>query len=170
MGKGFYHMSTEDRAAVLTAADATEVPIKLRNKLYAALGRLVKGDPKKISADFIAKWATAEHEGNESKFSFLQAWAQDTSGAAVLMSDKFSKSVVETDEVAFAWVTKFDLYASKNAYAHPLQMAFCDKLLAAAKTRAHNDPKHRKDSTQIQNQATATETKMLQIRINTTLK
>ena len=67
--------------------------------------------------------------------------------------------MAETDEVAFAWVTKFDLYALKNAWTHPMQMTFCDKLLAAAKTRAHCDPKHRKDTTQLQNQATATETK-----------
>ena len=116
MDKGFYHMTTEDRTALLTAADSTEVPIKLRNKLYVALGRLVKQGTKNISAEFIAKWKLAEDEGNESKFVFLQSWAQDTSGAVVLLNEKFSTSVAETDEVAFAWATKFDLYALKNAY------------------------------------------------------
>ena len=86
-------------------------------------------------------------EGNESKFVFLQTWAQYTSGAAIVMSEKFSKSATETDEVSWTWVTKFDLYALKDAYAHPMQMAFCDKLLAAAKSRPHNDPKHRRDTT-----------------------
>ena len=106
MAKGYYHMSTEDRTALLTAADSTEVPIKLRNKLYAALGRLVKQGTKKISAEFIAKWKLAEDEGNESKFVFLQSWAQDTSGVALVMSEKFSKAVVETEEVSYTWVTK----------------------------------------------------------------
>ena len=114
MGKGFYHMTTEDRTALLTAADSTDVPIKLRNKMYAALGRLVKQGTKKVSADFIAKWKLAEDEGNESTFVFLQPWAQDTSGAALVMSEKFSKAVVETDEVSYTWVTTLDLYANKT--------------------------------------------------------
>ena len=159
MTKSYYHMSTEDRTALLTAADSTEVPIKLRNKLYAALGRLVKQGPKKISADFIAKWQRAEMEGNESKFVFLQTWAQDTSGAAIVMSERFSKSATETDEVSWTWVTKFDLYVFKDAYSHPMQMALCDKLLAAAKSRPHNDPKHRRDTTNNNEQATYTKTK-----------
>ena len=167
MVKGFYNLSAEDRTAVLTAADSAGVPIKLRNKLYAALDRLVKQGPKKISADFIAKWQRAEMEGNESKFVFLQTWAQDTSGAAIVMSERFSKSATETDEVSWTWVTKFDLYALKDAYSHPMQMTFCDKLLAAAKSRPHNDPKHRKDTTQIPKQATSTETKNDTKHLNT---
>ena len=114
MANNYYHMSTEDRTALLTAADSSEVPLRVRNKLYTALGHIVKQRTKKMSAEFIAKWERAERDGNESKFVFLQTWAQDTSGAAIVMSERFSKSATETDEISWTWVTQFDLYARKT--------------------------------------------------------
>ena len=104
---------------------------------------MVKSD--RVSSDFVQRWRTAQEGCADKKFEFLQAWAKDTTGAEVCMSERFTHESLEESKEGFEWYTKYDLYAAKNAYAHPLQMSFCDKLLAAAKSRVHCDPKHRKE-------------------------
>ena len=139
-------MSAEDRAEVLSAEGSLDVPVRCRNRLYAALGRMIRSD--RVSNDFVQRWQTAQEGGANAKFEFLQTWAKDTTGAEVCLAERFSRESKEESKEGFEWYTKYDLYAAKNAYAHPLQMSFCDKLLAAAKSRVHCDPKHRKDKKQ----------------------
>ena len=150
---GFYKMSAEDRMAILSAKDSSEVPVKVRNRLYAALGRLVKSASHRVSPAFLQKWQAAQAAGNETKFSFLQTWARDTTGSEVVMSERFTRATTESNKEKYSWVTKYDLYAAKQAWANPLQMGYCDKLLAVARTRPHSDPKHKKDSTQSHKQS-----------------
>ena len=61
----FYKLSAEDRAILIGAASAKDVPVKLRNKVYAALNRFVGS--KRVSKVVATKWEKATEAGNDAK-------------------------------------------------------------------------------------------------------
>ena len=140
---GFYELSAEDRAAILTSKKSSDVPVAIRNRVYAAIGRFVQKPT--IDKETVKKWELASEGGQTGKFEFLQQFAKDTSGSSISMSEVHTKSAMEYDDTKFEWLTKWDLLAKKNAYLDPMLMRYCEKLLSAAKQRRHHDPKHKSD-------------------------
>ena len=138
-----YKMTADERASILDAKDSKDVPIKLRNKLYAALNRFLTSP--KVTRSVAEAWKNAADKGHHSKFEFLQTWARDTSGGQVALEELHRKESTDTDELLYSWITKYDLYINKNAYRFPQIMVYCDKLIAAARSKKHVDPKFRND-------------------------
>ena len=119
------------------------MPIKLRNKVYAALNRFVH--TAKVTPEVAQSWEAAETKGSHAKFDFLQSWIKDTSGGQVKLMETHEKSTDAFEDSSWTWVTKWDLYLDKKAFGNPEMRAYCDKLLANAKTRKHPDIKFRND-------------------------
>ena len=140
---GFYELSAEDRAAILTSKKSSDVPVAIRNRVYSAIARFVQKPT--IDKETVKKWELASEGGQTGKFEFLQQFAKDTSGSSISMSEVHTKSAMEYDDTKFEWLTKWDLLAKKNAYLDPMLMRYCEKLLSAAKQRRHHDPKHKND-------------------------
>ena len=140
---GFYELSAEDRAAILTSKKSSDVPVAIRNRVYSAIARFVQKPT--IDKETVKKWELASEGGQTGKFEFLQQFAKDTSGSSISMSEVHTKSAMEYDDTKFEWLTKWDLLAKKNAYLDPMLMRYCEKLLSAAKQRRHHDPKHKSD-------------------------
>ena len=139
----FYKLSAEDRAVVLKATSSKDVPIRTRNKLYAALGRFL-GKPG-VPASVVKSWESAEAKGPHGKFEFLQTWAKDTSGGEVKLTERHETTTNEYDGHEYGWVTKWDLYLQKKAFDSPEMKVYCDKMLANAKTKKHTDPRFKND-------------------------
>ena len=79
------------------------------------------------------------------KFSFLQKLARDVTGSDVEVWENFAKDTNEFDHETWGWVTKYDLYAKKQAHASVEQKNYCDKLINAAKRKPHTDKRFKKD-------------------------
>ena len=139
----FYNLSADDRAVVLKAKSSKDVPIKTRNKLYAALGRFL--DKPSVPAAVAKTWENAETKGPHGKFELLQQWAKDTSGGTVKLTEKHNNLTDDYDDTEWSWMTKWDLYAAKKAFHVPELKAYCDKLIANAKSKKHPDPKFKND-------------------------
>ena len=61
------------------------------------------------------------------------------------MSEVHSKESVDYDETSYTWTTRTDLYISKKAFQFPEVRAYCDKIIATAKSKKHPDPKFKND-------------------------
>ena len=138
-----YKMSADERALILAAKDSKDVPIKTRNKLYSALNRFLTSPM--VTKKVADAWKAAADKGHHGKFEFLQQWAKDTSGGNVDLSEAHVKSSLDKDDIEYTWLTKYDLYINKKAYTHPQIMVYCDKLIAAARSKKHIDPKFKND-------------------------
>ena len=57
----FYQMSIDDKQVVLGAQSSLDVPAKVRNKLYAAIGRAL-GKPS-VNQHMVAEWKKATDSG-----------------------------------------------------------------------------------------------------------
>jgi hypothetical protein len=139
-----YQMKPDERATILSATTSKDVPVGLRNKLYSALKRcLIAG---KMSDDVADEWLATEAKGQMSKFDFLQKWAGDTSGGTIVLGLRVEQLAEDYDDTEYVWMTKMDLYLAKKALESADMKAYCDKLIAAAKSKKHTDPKHRNDT------------------------
>mgnify|MGYP003346170363 CR=1 FL=1 len=136
-------MTADERALILDAKDSKDVPVKLRNKLYAALNRFLTSP--RVTKSVAEAWKNAADKGHHSKFEFLQTWARDTSGGQVELEEVHRRESTDKDELMYSWITKYDLYINKNAYRFPQIMVYCDKLIAAARSKKHVDRKFRND-------------------------
>ena len=125
-----YKMTADERALILDARGSKDVPIKLRNKLYAALNRFLASP--RVTRSVADAWKNAADKGHHSKFEFLQTWARDTSGGQVELEEVHRRESTDKDELMYSWITKYDLYVNKNAYRFPQIMVYCDKLIASA--------------------------------------
>ena len=83
----FYQLDANDRAIILGANKPQDVPLKMRNRLYAAINRFVTSD--KITDHVLKQWEKASAT-NGGKFDFLVDWAKNTDGSEV--------KIVETHE------------------------------------------------------------------------
>ena len=104
----FYQLDAADRAAIIGARSSKEVPVKLRNKLYAALNRFL-GKPSVVSKKVADQWAAAEAKGNRGKFEFLKQWAMDTKGGQIRLEDEYTKGTEDLDLDEYSWLTECDL-------------------------------------------------------------
>ena len=132
----------------MAAQSSKDVPIKLRNKLYAALNRFVQR-PCNVDSKIAKQWAETEVKGSNSKFDFLKDWAKDTRGGELTLKDEHFKHVKDKNDELYTWYTRYELYFHYNAYKFPEMKSYADKLMLAAKTKPNTDPKFRKDTEMI---------------------
>jgi hypothetical protein len=136
-------LDADERALVLAARSSKDVPVKVRNKLYAALNRFVANG--KLGPDVLAAWEAAEAKGPHGKFEFLQQWASDTSGGNVSLQETHSIISEDGEASSWVWVTKYDLYNLKKAWGNPEMTNYCNKLMTGVKTKKNIDPKFKND-------------------------
>ena len=139
-----YQLKPDERATILSATSSKDVPVALRNKLYSALKRcLIAGKMSDVVAD---EWLATEAKGHTGKFDFLQKWAGDTSGGTIVLGHQVEQLTEDYDDTEYVWMTKMDLYLAKKALENADMKCYCDKLIAAAKSKKHTDPKHKNDT------------------------
>ena len=134
----FYRLNAQERSELLGATCSKDIPVKLRNKLYAAMNRYLTSS--KVTKEYVEKFAAADSKGPHGKFEFLQDWARDTSGGSIIVVETHSSTTQEEEGLQYTWVTKWDLYKDKEAFKYPEMRIYCDKLMNVAKTRKHTDP------------------------------
>ncbi len=142
---GFYQMDAEDRALVLNARMPKDIPLKVRNKIYSAIGRAL--DRPKISSAMAVAWRSAEtaEQPREAKFEFLRKFAQDTEGAEMNIWEMGERTQRSYEDDRYIWITKTELYVKMNAFKYKEVAIYCDKQLAGAPTRPHTEKRHRRD-------------------------
>jgi len=77
---------------VVDASCPTDVPIKDRNKLYAAMGRSVKGDS--VPAACVARYTT-ERQTTNGMFKLLQEWVQDPTWGKVTVLESHRRIILK---------------------------------------------------------------------------
>lgn len=129
-----YKISDADRDAVLTAASSLDVPISVRNKLYAALGRSLQ--KSWVPAAVLARW-TEDSENAGTKFAFLREWVQNTKFAHVQIKEQHIQRSEQFKAIIFGWSTKMDLDIKYQSATNPAGASYVSKLIAKAQTKAH---------------------------------
>ena len=138
--KAGYHIPPEIVQQVLDATEPADLDNKLRNKLYVAMGRSM--EKPGVPGAVLARWAE-DRKHNADKFHFLKEWAKDPSFGKMTLTETHYRKAVDYKETDYEWVTKYDLYSSKNAYAHQDQMDYCNEILSQARKKPH--PSHKKN-------------------------
>ena len=77
-------MTSEDYALVMSATSSLDVPVKVRNKLYAALARALA--KPNVSDKVLARWSE-DQEASASKFQFLKEWCKDTNFGEITITE-----------------------------------------------------------------------------------
>ena len=111
-GKG-YTVPEELKELVLTATNPGDVPVKERNKLYAAMGRLFeavsKGKPRfSISPAQLARYTEAKADTNL-MFPLLQEWVKDTTCAQVEVAERHRVTKSIYSDKSYGFYTMLDL-------------------------------------------------------------
>ena len=129
-----YKISDADRDAVLTAATSLDVPVGVRNKLYAALGRSLQ--KSWVPAAVLARWSE-DSENAGTKFCFLKEWVQNTKFAHVQVQERHLQRSEEFKAIIFGWSTKMDLDIKYQSATNPAGAAYVNKLIAKAQSKPH---------------------------------
>ncbi len=137
-----YVVEESVKNAILAATTAGEVDVKTRNQLYRGIARMF--ERPNVNASIMAKW-DRDKTKNVTKFAFLQEWVRDTSCATMLATELHERSSENVNEKGVKWLTKFEIYSRYSAYASSDAMAYCDLLIAKAKSRPNTDPQLRKN-------------------------
>ena len=141
-------MDADELAEILAATKSGQISLNLRKRCFLAIDRLV--NRPKIDPAIVAKWDEAESKGNAGKFEYLQLWAKDTSGSLMVVEQVHDDEQYDAKENQDLWMTKYEFYSKHNAWHHPTMMAWCEKYLAKAKTRNHNEKQHKADPEMMQ--------------------
>lgn len=129
-----YKISDADRNAVLTAASSLDVPVSVRNKLYAALGRSLQ--KPWVPATVLARWSE-DSENAGTKFAFLKEWVQHTKFGHVQIREQHIQRSEQFKAITFGWSTKMDLDIKYQSATNPTGASYVNKLIAKAQTKAH---------------------------------
>ncbi len=132
-----YSISPEDQAILRAAKTSKDVPSRVRNRLYAAISRMVAKN--NTNHRIITAWDACGEKGHTGKFSFLKMFAEDPSCAQCLCTQVFEKLTQDYAEKQWAWLTKFQVFAEFHAYSSPRAMHYCEELLAASKKRRNKN-------------------------------
>ena len=136
----------EVKELIAKALGPGDIPVKLRNKLYAAMDRMMKAAEagrKEISGAVLARFAEDKKDKNK-MFFFLQEWCNDTSCGSLRVTEEHVHKSYKYSESAYMWITPPELKLRFKAYKYPEMMVYCEKLLAGSKSKKH--PIHPKDN------------------------
>ena len=137
-----YHLTATEMAIVQSAKTARDIDVKIRNRLYAAIGRDCAS--KALTPSACRKWSACSAKGGRTrKFCFLKAWAKDPSGVSISVSETDTKPRTKGEE---QWITRFELYARYSAYQDVEAKEVCDAALGAAKEKRSTHHRHERDA------------------------
>lgn len=132
--KAPYLVDPEVKDRVLKALEASDVDVKIRNKLYAAMGRAL--DQPWIPGAVLARWAE-DSKDRKRKFAFLQEWVQDTAFGKVVVEERHVVLASTYEEQQYGWFTKMDLMVKFQGFQHEEGRAYVEKVISGARTRPH---------------------------------
>ena len=140
-----YNISPKLKEQVLQAASSSDVPIKERNKLYAALNRAMENFKDDLDPRIIAKWAAASDAKEDGKFSFLQEWVSDPQFGRVSLSEIRIQKTKTYQDTQYVWMTRADLYTKYSGWTSQEGKEHAEYLMSCAShTKKHPEKKHAK--------------------------
>ena len=133
-----YELQASDVEMIMNASGPGDIPVKMRNKWYGAIGRWQKlpGCP-----DYIMHC----DNNHESKFRMLQQSAQYKTRGRICRTGVHEKAEEGYTDDKWCWITKYDLYARLHAYHSPEAKEYADSILAQSKPKANPDKRFKMD-------------------------
>lgn len=129
-----YKVRAEDAAIVAAAASSADVPIMLRNKLYAALGRwLEKPD---VPPPVLARWAEDQNSAS-AKFLFLKEFVADPTWGQMKVLQRHEMSKDSYQHAEMMWATRLQVELQYKAHKSEANKAYVDKMLRKAQQKPH---------------------------------
>ena len=129
-----YKINPDDMEIIMSAGSSIDVPVKLRNKLYAALNRALQ--KPNVSDHVMARWSE-DHNNATNKFTFLKEWCKDTDFGQVDVSESHIKKSEKSKEMTLGYYSQMDLELKYNVANNPSAAAFIQKIIKTAKSIAH---------------------------------
>jgi hypothetical protein len=136
-GTGTYVLTPDDLKIMQEAQTSGDVPIKVRNRLYAALNRFMG---KCQDDELLDAWSKSPD-----KFSFLKLWSCDTTGRQVKVQFSETKQMEKNSGMRFVWKTEVDLHIMYPKKDYPEGKDMVARIVASARSQPHPDPRFRKD-------------------------
>ena len=136
-GTGTYVLTPDNLKIMQEAQTSGDVPIKVRNRLYAALNRFMG---KCQDDELLDAWSKSPD-----KFSFLKLWSCDTTGRQVKVQFSETKQMEKNSGMRFVWKTEVDLHIMYKTKDYPEGKDMVARIVASARSQPHPDPRFRKD-------------------------
>ena len=130
--EGGYKLTSEDYALVMSATSSLDVPVKVRNKLYAALARALA--KPNVSDKVLARWSE-DQEASASKFQFLKEWCKDTNFGEITITETHIRKSEAVKELTMGYYTQVDLELKYKGI--PSASEFIAKIMSTAKSIPH---------------------------------
>ena len=133
-----YTIALELLQKVLNATSPADIPVKERNKVYAAMGREC-GEAGKAPPAILAKYAEARYDKSQ-MFLLLKEWAQcsyDKDWASMDIKEEHIRKSTHFKAMEWEWLTKADVYIKYDVVRTPENKELADAEIAAAKRKKH---------------------------------
>ena len=127
---------------VLDAAESSEIDVKVRNKLYSAISRMLQRPG--VSPHVLARWEAAG-DSRIGKFSFLKEWVKDTSCGELVRKEIHLRRTTKYTDDQKVWATKMQVYAWYHAHTSPDAKKFVDDMCVKAVSKPNPDKKYKAD-------------------------
>ena len=115
-----YVVKPEHREAVRIAQGPNDVPVGIRNTLYAAIGRhmaAAQDGKKDVSEGVLARYAE-DKDDRSRMFGFLKEFVEDTSCMSMTVSERHTTIQSNWNNTEFGWFTKHELMITYKGYKH----------------------------------------------------
>ena len=148
IGVAGYKIDDETQSLVLAAECSTDVPIKVRNRLYAAMGRVFDAaangrNPLNIQPSVVARYVD-EKGSQAASFKMLKEFVADTSCATMTFDEKHVLSSERYMDKQYERLTQLDLEIRYDAATNPAGKAHVEFLMKNSKSFPHPDfPKNK---------------------------
>ena len=143
IGVAGYKIDEETKSLVLAAECSTDVPIKVRNRLYAAMGRVFDAaangrNPLNIQPAVVARYVD-EKGSQAASFKMLKEFVADTSCATMTFDEKHVLSSERYMDKQYERLTQLDLEIRYDAATNPAGKAHVEFLMKNSKSFPHPD-------------------------------
>ena len=143
IGVAGYKIDEETKSLVLAAECSTDVPIKVRNRLYAAMGRVFDAaangrNPLNIQPAVVARYVD-EKGSQAASFKMLKEFVADTSCATMTFDEKHVLSSERYMDKQYERLTQLDLEIRYDAATNPAGKAHVEFLMKHSKSFPHPD-------------------------------
>mgnify|MGYP001307863007 CR=1 FL=1 len=143
IGVAGYKIDEETKSLVLAAECSTDVPIKVRNRLYAAMGRVFDAaangrNPLNIQPAVVARYVD-EKGSQAASFKMWKEFVADTSCATMTFDEKHVLSSERYMDKQYERLTQLDLEIRYDAATNPAGKAHVEFLMKNSKSFPHPD-------------------------------
>jgi hypothetical protein len=135
-----YHIPDSIVQQVREAVAPEDIDVRTRKQLYAGISRSVQRAEAFIPGPVLARWSE-DRKSAAGTFTFLKAWVEDPSFGTLTVEERHRRASETFSKVSYEWVTMADLLT--RYHAHPDREGYVEKLIRAARTKAH--PQHPRD-------------------------